>query len=86
MICFLPQEQFYNNMVQFFPLTAVLNFILIIAAGADIALYVVGLIPLLICILIILICFILEFGIIILSYELYYKSLLMCYSIFLTAN
>ena len=86
MICFLPQEQFYNNMVQFFPLTAVLNFILIIAAGADIALYVVGLIPLLICILIILICFILEFGIIILSYELYYKSLSMCDSIFLTAN
>lgn len=73
-------------MVQFFPLTAVLNFILIIAAGADIALYVVGLIPLLICILIILICFILEFGIIILSYELYYKSLSMCDSIFLTAN
>ena len=61
-------------------------FILIIAAGADIALYVVGLIPLLICILIILICFILEFGIIILSYELYYKSLSMCDSIFLTAN
>ena len=73
-------------MVQFFPLTAVLNFILIIAAGADIALYVVSLIPLLICILIILICFILEFGIIILSYELYYKSLSMCDSIFLTAN
>lgn len=86
MICFLPQEQFYNNMVQFFSLTAVLNFILIIAAGADIALYVVGLIPLLICILIILICFISEFGIIILSYELYYKSLSMCDSIFLTAN
>ena len=73
-------------MVQLFLLTAVLNFILIIAAGADIALYVVGLIPLLICILIILICFILEFGIIILSYELYYKSLSMCDSIFLPAN